>query len=678
MPRYHNAVYGGETVTLENRFVRLEVHKRNTGWGWGELYVAPEGGEPDRLYAVIEHLGEADLEGLPHPMRLEAQSYELDRQDDVQELRFAVAIDLAAVPRPDQSYVGDSPLNGTVVLSLADDEPVIRYRLEVQTLQLIRLKRLRGVWMRVGAESFGEARTDAILPGIDWTIGDEWSSGTDWFEEHEALRMTPHPHKVAIPVMATSYDGIGIGLAWTPDLAALSPWTRLRCPQPVFAAPNFVERRPETLMGLMWPSARWGMSENALAADEPILIRRGLTLTLEAEIAVSYGQSLDVVVDWITRHGMPEPGEPRYPWKEAIERIAQAYNTGFWIEGEGWAARGKGVPVVPEFVRWYVDHGEDPALRQALQAKVDWCAEQTYEPDEPHHLPMSHPNQLVAGDPEHAEELGDKILELQTEEGDFPFEPHGRHQTMLIDWAEFWRPLGLPGDSAIDLCATGAWGLLLAAEKTGQQRFYDAAKKTLEFAMQWDNRPEGGDWWETPLHSPNLLTSGNAAIAYYLGYKAFGDERYLQRAIHWIRCVLPFTHLWEPHDMPMLYNTKPCLNSTCWFLSDWVSKHVQWEVLRVFSESKRLGIDWAKIDPEVDWRTYQRGVTTAALRWMIDSQDPDWMFGSEYTPGLVEDGKWDTRFADTHDPVYGTYGGGPISPDAIAHNILILLGRDEF
>ena len=677
MPRYHHAVYGGETVTLENRFVRLELHKRNTGWGWGELYVAPQGGAPDRLYAVIEHLGEADLEGLPHPMRLEAQAYELERKEDVQELRFAVAVDLGAVPRPDQAYSGDAPLSGTVVLTLADDEPVIRYRLEVQAQHLIRLKRLRGVWMRVGAESFGEARTDAIFPGIDWTVGDEWSSGTDWFEEHEALRMTPHPHKVAIPVMAVSYGGIGLGLAWTPDLAALSATTRFRCPQPVFAAPNFVERRPESLMGLMWPSARWGMDENALAADEPILIRRGLTLALEAEIAVSYGQSVDVVVDWIARHGMPEPGEPRYPWKEALERMAHAYNGPFWIEGEGWGDhRGKGAPVVPGFVKWYMQHGDDPALRAALKAKADWCAAQTHAPGEPSHTPLSHPNRLVAGNPQRAAELGDQILALQTEEGDFPFEPHGRHHTMLIDWAEFWRPLGQPGDSAIDLCATGAWGLLLAAKETGEQRFLDGARRALDYGLRWDNRPEGGDWWETPLHSPNLLTSGNAAIAYYLGYQALGDERYLQRAIHWIRCVLPFTHLWQPRDRIMLYNTKPCLNSTCWFLSDWVSKHVQWEVLRIFAESRELGIDWAELDPDVDWRTFQRGVTTASLRWMIDSQDPEWMFGSEYTPGLVEGGNWDTRFADTHDPIHGTYGGGPIAPDLIADNIRIVLGLD--
>ena len=202
MPRYHHAVYGGESVVLENRFLRLELHKRNTGWGWGELYVAPQGAKPDRLYAILEHLGEADLEGLPHPMRLEAQAYQLERQGDVQELRFDVAIDLAAVPRPDQAFSGESPLSGTLVLTLADDEPVIGYRLEVQAQHLIYLKRLRGAWLRVGAESFGEARTDAIFPGIDWIVGNEWSSGTDWFEEHQALRMTPHPHKVAIPVMA--------------------------------------------------------------------------------------------------------------------------------------------------------------------------------------------------------------------------------------------------------------------------------------------------------------------------------------------------------------------------------------------------------------------------------------------------------------------------------------------
>jgi len=55
MPRYRDALYGGETVVLENAQVRLEVHKRSTGWGWGELFV-PDNDEGWRLFAVLEHL----------------------------------------------------------------------------------------------------------------------------------------------------------------------------------------------------------------------------------------------------------------------------------------------------------------------------------------------------------------------------------------------------------------------------------------------------------------------------------------------------------------------------------------------------------------------------------------------------------------------------------------------
>ena len=46
--------------------------------------------------------------------------------------------------------------------------------------------------------------------------------------------------------------------------------------------------------------------------------------------------------------------------------------------------------------------------------------------------------------------------------------------------------------------------------------------KVLEYCMDM-TRPEGGDYWETPLHSPNLFAVGHAAIAYYMGYKLFGD-----------------------------------------------------------------------------------------------------------------------------------------------------------
>ena len=177
-------------------------------------------------------------------------------------------------------------------------------------------------------------------------------------------------------------------------------------------------------------------------------------------------------------------------------------------------------------------------------------------------------------------------------------------------------------------------------------------------------RPEGGDFWETPLHAPNLLAAGHAAIAYYLGYRAFGDDRYRRKAIHWIRALLPFTHLWEPARFPMMYNTKPCLCSSDWYFANWVRDHVQWEVLETFASSMQHGIDWAQIDPEIDWRRFQRGrhaggdaldarphaEELAAAQPALDA-------------GLVREGKMDLCFADTHNTTTGNYGGAGIMPD---------------
>ncbi|MCE5258050.1 MAG: hypothetical protein LLG44_03205, partial [Chloroflexi bacterium] len=663
------AAYGGETVVLENAHIRLEVHKRVTGWGWGELFLPGPSGKPERLYAVIEHLAEAWVEGQPYPMRLEAKEYTLAESPEGKQLTFAVK--MQEVEPPDSAYNGISPLTGTITLSLAADDALIRYTMELEPQFQIRLRRIRGLWLRMGADSFGAAKDDAIFPGIEWLLGKEWSSGTDWFEHPQALRMAPHPHKVAFPLMAVSYGGFGIGLAWDNSSQAMSDAVRLRCPQPVFAVPNFIDRRDQSLLGIMWPSARWGMSENALAAEPAIKVRKGLKLELKAEISAVKGKSLDVVCDWVRRHGMPEPGKPRYEWYDALNRIARAYNSNLWIEGQGWGFRGTGSPVVPEFVSWYAEHGSEVATAEGLRAKIAWVKAQKLEP-QPKRDPLSQPHSLILAKPEQAREIAEALLALQTPEGDFPFDPQGRHHTNLIDWAAFWRPLGQPGDSCLDLVTAPAMALLIAADKFKEPQYLAAARKALDLGMKWD-RPEGGDWWETPLYSPNLLAAGNAAIAYCLGFRATGDERYRARAIHFIRSLLPFTHLWQPPDIEMMYNTKPCLNSTCWYLSDWVSKHVEWEVLRVFHQSKMMDIDWATIDPGIDWVTYQRGVTTAVQRWMVDHKDPAWLFSAEFSQDLISGGAWDTLFADTFDPVHNCYGGGPIMPELIGENVRIVL-----
>jgi hypothetical protein len=214
--------------------------------------------------------------------------------------------------------------------------------------------------------------------------------------------------------------------------------------------------------------------------------------------------------------------------------------------------------------------------------------------------------------------------------------------------------------------------LFVLAELTGEGMFREAARKALNYCINM-RRPEGGDWWETPLHSPNLLAAGHAAIAYYLGYKTFKDQRYLEKAIYWIRSLLPFTHLWEPYELPQMYNTKPCFCATDWWLANWVDNHVQWEVLHVFAISYYLGIDWGEIDPEIDWHRYHKGITVAVLRWMIDHND---ILNYNYPLNLLRSGALDTLYADSHNSVTGVYGGGPIMPDVIAENIYAVFDEE--
>ncbi|MHB1355436.1 MAG: hypothetical protein ACYCZF_05615 [Anaerolineae bacterium] len=681
MPRYRDAVFGDETVVLENRHVRLELFKRRTGWGWGELSV-PDGKGGMRFFAVLEHLGELDAEGLPHPLRLEAPGYTLSQDGGKQELRFEVQTQ--EVEPPDKTFGGESPVKGTVVLTLASDDWVVGYRMEVTAQFLFRLKYLRGAWLRVGADGFGVAKDDAIFPGIEWLEGQEWSSGTNWFDHPERLRLTPHPQKVSFPCMAISQGGMGLGLWYEPDTLATTappayPQALVRFPQPVFASPNFIDCRNDHIMGLMWPSVRQGLNENTLSANPALKASPGLRLVLAAEIAVVAGRSLDVVVAWVKRKGLPEPGLPRWPWKTVYDKTLHALDTNLFREGKGFAPsafdRGEGVPVVPPIVRQYIAEGLDRVLAESLKRKAEWCDAQPRPPQSEQNNPAARPFIIAMNEPERIIEVAEIMLAIQTPEGDFPFDPEGRHKTDLASIAAYWRPLGQAGDSAVDLVAAAAMVLMMGYEKTGRQDLNTAAHKALEFAMRF-LRPEGGDWWETPFKSPNLLATGDAAIAYYKGFQLFGDERYRQKAIWWIRGVLPFTHLWQPQDLPMLYNTKPCLNSTSWFLSDWVSHCVQWEVLQVFLYSHTLGIDWAAIDPEIDWKTYHRGVCTAVLRWVIDHNDKEWMFRSEFPVEWTANGSFDMEWTDTFDPVKGSYGGGPISPAwQIAQSALIMIAQ---
>lgn len=666
--RYHReAAYGGEQLVLENRHLRLELFKRVGGWGWGELHgPVTEGARP--YLGILEYLAEMDFVAYAHPLRLEAPTREVSETGGTKTARFPVT--MQTPEEPCMAWNNISPVEGTVELSLAADEPFVRYRLSVKGRFRAEYRYLRGPWLRVGAYDNGTARDDAMFPGMEWLIGDEWSSGNDFHGPNNQLRVTPHPHKVHIPMMTVARNGCAVTLSWPARQTNLGTFERLREPQPVFASPNFVDHRPEHLLGLMLPTAAWGMKENTLAADQPLTLPRKEPFIIEAEIGVQPGRSLDAVAGWVKRTGLPQPPPLRWSRTETLDRIAAALNTHLWVEGVGWkyacdrprswmVAKPWGVDYrrLPHmyfrFVDWYIARGGDKQLARDLAAKAHWCRQQGPCLDRPGSYEMFrwYTDEKLDG-------LADKILATQKRNGDFPYDPDVQlsHFAQHAKYADRWKPLGRPGDTVFELCMTPAILLLQLGAILGREDCRAAARMTLEFALPIE-RPAGGDWWECPLPAPNLFSACHGALAYWLAWNAFRDDRFRDRARHFLRAFLPFTYLWQPENKPLLYETKPLFGTTGWHYMAWTDRCVQWQILLGADLCSQLGFDWAAFDPEIAWATYRRGVATAGVRWLVDHADPQWMLRCEEQSESIRTGRSDMVLADVHDPVDDMYGG---------------------
>ena len=666
-PQYKKTSYANEAIELKNNFIQFRMFKRIDGWGWGEIYT-PSG----KFMAVMDHLGEVMLRDQDIPMRLTADSFLKRSGEDGESLVFEVKAVVVKDKLKGTSFeewmkypYSEPCIVGEVTVTLLKDKPILKLQYRLQSTGNYDAQYIRGPWLKVGEGSFGMKKDDSILPGIEWTVNDEWSSGTNWFKDPWALRSVPHLNQLAIPMMALSYEGTGIGLSWDAN-QTVTRWFNFRSqkPQPVFATPNFIDRMNNNLMGLMIPDATVDGHQNEVYAAQPLELRIGQQINFDAEIWLSKGNSLDVVTDWVKQHGLPKE-TPKWTYKETLDNIAKAYNSNLWHEGEGFGIKQRSTDKmstnVPEFLKRYISENKNTQLTKELQKKVAWCLAQN--------------NNKLQGNQQDLEKQGDNLLAIQSAGGSFYFDPNGRHygKDDFRVATSFIEPMGLEYDVALDMCMTPVTQLLEIARKTGKEKYKAAAKKALDYCMNM-TRPEGGDYWETPLHAPNLLAAGHAAIAYYEGFKTFGDVQYKQKAVYWIRSIIPFTNLWQPPDVKNLYNTKPCFSSSDWYFANWVRDHVQWEVLSTFSMSSAHGIDWSKIDPDIDWKTFHEGITNAAIRWMNIHTDDNWRpHNIPSTFEAYQKGDFDYCFPDTHNSITGNYGGMFIMPEPIANNIYAII-----
>ncbi len=291
-PNFKKAAWADESLTLENETVKLNLFKRVDGWGWGELHTT-EG----KYLGIMEHLGEIMLRDQDIPVRCVAEEYEIVEDERGQSVVFQVKSVVARDVLKNTSFDNwmrypftEPPLIGEVTITLDKDRPVIYLNFQYIATGNYYARYIRGPWLKLGEGSFGIAKEDAILPGVEWAIKDEWTSGTDWFKDPWAMKYVPHPYKVTMPLMAISHEGTSVSMSWKPNQVA-TRWFNYRShiPQPVFASPNFIDRMNNQLMGLMIPDATIEGHENEVYAEIPLELKIDQVIQFDAEITISKG-----------------------------------------------------------------------------------------------------------------------------------------------------------------------------------------------------------------------------------------------------------------------------------------------------------------------------------------------------------------------------------------------------
>lgn len=650
----YRAAWSGESIALQSGDSALHLYRRTTGWGWGELTDR----DGNRL-AVLDHFGEVAVHGVSVPMRLEAAQIE-ETESGIRCHVRSMDIRAALHGSSFEQWVGiplvGPIIEGDVTISV-DGNGGYEFTWTLTSCADVGIDYLRGPWLTVGRTSFGSERDDAILPGIEWAQGKEWTSGDDWFRDPWGMRATPPIDSVGMPIMAVSQGGRSVSLSWDAP-TEVTGWfnARRERAQPVFASPNFIERNDSSLLGIMIPEARTGGDE--WHAKDPLELHRGQRITMQARIAVGQGSGLDAITSYVARTGLPKSAP--FDVEEEVHAIARTYGSTLW-KGTRFGVGQKDDDItatVPPFVHRYIERFPKRAEAARLRECVATLAVSTSDTDI-----------LVA--------RAEMLLTVQRPDGSFTFDPSGRHASKddFVVARDLVAPMGVAGDSALDLDVLPALDFLRAFDATGDEKFVTGARRALD-AARTHRRPEGGDFWETPIHAPNLLAAGHAAVAYASAWQRWGDERDRLAARHWLRSMLVFTHLWDPHDRPMIYNTKPCLCSSDWYFANWVRDHVQWEVIESFALMTEFAIDPAAIDETVDWATYAQGIAGAGVRWLIDHRLNDWRpHNLPDTLSLYEAGEFDGCLPDTHNSTTGLYGGMAIPPGRLGQVLLGMLDR---
>lgn len=475
----------------------------------------------------------------------------------------------------------------------------------------------------VFADTIGE---DALFPGLEWLEWDEVSSSTlDIALDHpDQVRFVPHPQKITIPFMAVSDGRTTLGLLWDARRAWDGANDR---PSAIFSCPGYLDGHRAATMGLMAPNALGGwLKENERLASEPYALPAGRWLTLDAMLFGSgdSATALDALDAWLDTYGIIEPARPpRGGWIEEIEFSARAYMESLYDPDEGlwWSSKGAGPLLSPKGSP--SPHYEWDLRRAAVITGNDELRELYSEWADKIHAITGVPPGGWDGGFEYGDATGwlhmllgaaPGLMTAQLPDGGWAFEAD-RVGSGVFEGFGYWY-LGNDGEVELGTCAQPASQLLRLAKVTGDSRAYDAGVRALEL-MERFRVPRAAQVWEVPVHTPDVLASAHAVIAYLEAYECDGNPRWLDRAVYWARTGLPFIYLWDDPAQPFLrYASIPVFGATL-FQGSWFGRPVQWNGLDYAEALWQL----ARHDDSRPWTRIAEGIVVSAMHQQAASGD---------------------------------------------------------
>jgi hypothetical protein len=505
-----------------------------------------------------------------------------------------------------------------------------------------------------GPNVFGESKTAALFPGLEYLDKDEPSSSEADITGPGSRRQVPDALKITMPLMTVLANDRYIGLIWEQDsrFAAL------------FDSPDRLFESGGHVLGLLYPGSDGrNRVEGSLLPHWPEKLEANKPLVLRATLIGGKANSvIPAVQQYVALRGLPEIPEVKMDLAAYARLTAAGWMDSKLRDGNryrhAWPGNFAPQPAADAamFMQWSAARTNDAQLASRL-TEAAAAALRDVPTAQYSFAAVSHVRYPVgallyghvAESAIRARHNGQALLSRFESDGAVLYKP-GQTDYGRTHFAE----------DANGLTATVVWSLLESASVSGDAQLLAAGLRHLRALDKFANSaPRGAQTWECPLHTPDILASAYLVRSYVRGYELTGDEHFLEMARHWAWSGVPFVYLVNPANKPVgPYATIAVYGATNWVAPNWMGLPVQWCGLVYAEALYRL----APYDEKAPWRKLADGITASGIQQTVP------LNGNSDRVGLLPD-SFVLRAARRADPV--------INPGTVQANAVRLFKQPE-